>query len=373
MSPAEQQLLQRIFASRHFAFADSLRRILQYLCEHAAGPEARPLKEYEIAVSALNRPESFDPKTDPVVRVSMASIRDRLRAYFDTEGRAETLVLQIPKGKYQAVFGERTDTPGPAPDPARAERPALRRLWRPYGGPGAFNVLMYTEPLFFRDDETGTYTRNLYLNDRAARPAEVRQKIPHREGAKLEPCYHYLSSGEIQLSFSLIRMFHELGLALDMRNARLSSLNDLRYANLILLGCTRTNHFMDTMQANEGFVLTAKTIENTDPRPGEEKTYRGRRYLDGKLPRFTEYALVTRRPGLAPGSAVTVIASNHGRALQGAGHLLTLENQVQALLEAMGLGPTDPIPDSFQALFEVEMIDLDDEVVNVRYVAHRRA
>src|SRR5687767_15493477 len=128
---------------------------------------------------------------------------------------------------------------------------------------------------------------------------------------------------------------------------------------------------MDTMQGPKGFVLTASTIENAQPRPGEATPYTGTRYLDGKLPRFTEYAVVTRRPGLVPGSAVTIIASNHGRALQGAGDLLTIEPQVQALLEAMGLGPSDPVPERFQALFKVEMIDLDDEVVSVSYVAHR--
>lgn len=374
MSPAEQQLLSRIFASRHFAFADSLRRILQYLCDHAAGPDARPLKEHEIAVSALGRHESFDPKTDPVVRVSMASIRDRLRAYFETEGRSERLSLQIPKGKYLAVFGERDVTPAPEPPaPARLERPALRRFWRAYTVSPSPSVLMYTEPLFWRDDEAGLYTRNLYLNDRKARSAELGKKVPHRPGAKLQPCYHYLSSGEIQCSFSLIRMFQEMGMVLDMRNARLSSLADFRHASLILLGCTRTNHFMDTMQGTRGFVITDSTIENTEPRAGEQKTYRGERYLDGKLPRFTEYALVTRRPGLAPGSAVTIVASNHGRAVQGAGNLLTLETEVAALLAKMGLGPEEAVPEHFQALFRVEMIDLDDEVVNVQYVAHRIA
>jgi len=372
VNQAEQQLLVRIFASRHFAFADSLRRILQYLCDNAAGKEARPLKEHELAVSALGRPESFDPKTDPVVRVSMASIRDRLRAYFETDGRSETLALQVPKGRYQALFSERTDVT-PAPEPSggtRVERPALRRFWRAYAT-ATPSVLMYTEPLFWRDDEAGIYTRNLYLNDRTAKRAEVDGKVPHRPGADLRPCYHYLSSGEIQCSFSLIRMFQEMGMVLDMRNARLSSLNDFRYANLILLGCTRTNHFMDTMQGTKGFVITADTIEDTAARGGQRKSYEGERYLDGKLPRFTEYAIVTRRPGLAPNSAVTIVASNHGRAVQGAGNLLTLETQVASLLQAMGLGAKAPVPDHFQVLFKVEMIDLDDEVVNVDYVAHR--
>ncbi len=72
MTPEQQQLLARIFCSRHFSYANALKGILQYLCEHAAGADAPSIKEHEIAVSALGRRESFDPRTDPVVRVSMA-------------------------------------------------------------------------------------------------------------------------------------------------------------------------------------------------------------------------------------------------------------------------------------------------------------
>jgi hypothetical protein len=373
VTPERAQLLQRIFLSRHFSYAVSLRRILQYLCENASEPDSRPLKEFELAVFALGRPDSFDPKTDPVIRVSIGSIRDRLRAYFGNEGRDERLVLSIPKGRYLAVFTERNDpvAPPPAPVGPGVDRPALSRFWKPYAAPSASNVIMHTEPLFFRDDEAGLYARNLLINDRATSAAEVHQKIPHRDGATLQPCYHYLSTGEVHCTFSLIRMAQELGLPLDIRNARLSAMNDFRYANLILLGSTRTNHFMDAMQGDRGFLMTADAIENPQPRPGEQQTYRGRRYMDGKLPRYSEFCLVTRRPGLAPNSAVTIIASNHGRAIQGVGNFLTLETQMAALFETMVLVGSEPLPEYFQVLFEVEMIDLDDEVVNVSYSSHR--
>ena len=89
MTDARQVLLQRILASKPFASADSLKHILQYLCEcAAASPDVQP-KEYEIAVQALGRTDSFDPKIDPIVRVSIASIRERLQRYFETEGTAE--------------------------------------------------------------------------------------------------------------------------------------------------------------------------------------------------------------------------------------------------------------------------------------------
>jgi hypothetical protein len=300
------------------------------------------VKEYELAVSALGRPDSFDSKTDPVVRVSMNSIRERLHAYFEGEGRAESWVLSIPKGRYQAVFAERQV----AAAAVAAERPALRRFWAPYTGPGAVNVVTYTEPLFFRDADN-RYIRDIHINDRS--------------GMDLEPCFHYLSSGEMQAAISLLHLFQELGAPLDLRNARLSSLTELSHANLILLGSVRTNPLIDRLTGPPGYVMTRTTIE------GEGKVYQGSRTMDGKLPRFTDFVLVTRRPGLAPGSTITIVASHHGRAVQGVGTLLTIEAEVAALLRVLGNRLAEP----FQILFQVEMMDLDAEVVEVRYLTHR--
>jgi hypothetical protein len=128
---------------------------------------------------------------------------------------------------------------------------------------------------------------------------------------------------------------------------------------------------MDTLQEQSDFVLTDEEIRNLSPREDEQSCYRGYRYRDGKLQRFSEYALVTRRQGATPGSSVTVIASNHGRAIEGAGNFLTLGGEIAKLLAKMGLDRVRVLPDRFQVLVRVDMIDLDDEVVNVEYVSHR--
>src|SRR5512133_3143801 len=110
MKEGERRLLQRILESPHFSQAASLRRTLLYLCERGDqnGGAAQP-KEYEIAVEALGRQPSFDPKADPIVRVSIAAIRQRLHAYFEVEGRSEPLRLEIPKGIYRAIFSPAAD------------------------------------------------------------------------------------------------------------------------------------------------------------------------------------------------------------------------------------------------------------------------
>ncbi|HEY3940809.1 MAG TPA: hypothetical protein VGL97_25505 [Bryobacteraceae bacterium] len=366
MTPQQQALVRRILESRYFSNTVILGRILQFVCENTANTD-RSLKEYEIALEVLQRPESFDPKLDPVVRVSMKSIRERLHAYFDNEGLHEDVCVSIPKGHYRAQFSRTERSPAaPATEEVRAS--SLERFWRPYLAERS-NLLLHTEPLFFRDGR-GNYIRNLYLNDPSMDSREIADRLGC-EADSIQPCFHYLSAGEVHCVFSLMRLFHDLGKNLQIVNSRLSSWNETRHSNLILIGSTRTNRFMDALQEQSDFVLTDEEIRNLSPRENEQNCYRGYRYRDGKLHRFSEYALITRRQGATPGSSVTVIASNHGRAIEGVGNFLTLGGEIAKLLARMELDRAPVLPDRFQVLVRVDMIDLDDEVVNVEYVSHR--
>lgn len=362
-----QELLKRIFASRQFAHADSLKRILQYVCSHTSDDGA-PLKEYDIAVNAINRPPAFDPKTDPIVRVSIAGIRERLRAYFETEGRNEPLRLAIPKGQYRAVFTRAEEAPrGPGPESSGT---ALRNFWQPHLASQPGNILVYTELLFFRD-ERGNFIRNVYVNDVATGAREIAAMLPRVEMQAFRPSYHFQSAGEVHCMLSLAKLFHEVGAPLDIRNSRFCSWNELRRSNLVLIGSARTNKFVDSLQSDQCFVMLPDRIENREPHPGEQSSYAGVRFLEGKLERVTEYAVVTRQQALTPEGVITTITANHGRAIEAAGLFVTLEDKVDGLLRRMNPDPQAPVPRRFQALLRVDMIDFDEEIVNVEYVTHR--
>jgi hypothetical protein len=363
-----EQLLKRILASRQFAHADSLKRILQYVCQHSEGPESLLLKEYDIAVNAIGRSRDFDARLDPIVRVSMANLRARLKAFFETEGIGETQRLVIPKGQYRAVFESHVST-RPKLD-QRTEPYAFRKFWAPYLSGGFANVLLYSELLFFRD-QYSNFVRSFCINDPFASEEELKSRIPNAEAGSLRPSYNFLSAGEARCMFSLLAMFHVLGAVIETRNSRYSSWNELQQCNVILLGSSRTSSFLDLLQSGNDFVVMEDRIEIRDAQPHEDECYRGRRYNDGKLQRVTEYALLTRRPSVAPRCSITTIAANHGRAYEGAGRVLTLENELGRLLEKIGVEEADSLPQHFQVLLRVDMVDFDEEVVNVEYVTHR--
>jgi hypothetical protein len=368
MNGEERALLNRILASRHFANAGSLKRILEYLCQQSDHLSGSPLKEYDIAVSALGRPSSFDPKTDPIIRVNIAGIRERLAAYFSEEAEGETLRLSIPKGQYRAVFEEQV--PSRSGHRADGGTPALHKFWRPYLTNSFENTLLFSELLFFRDDH-GNYLRNIYINDLNAGVLQLQQRFPAIETGSFRPTFHFISSGEVHCMLALTRMFSHMGVRLETRNSRFAAWNVLRESNLILLGSSRTNPFVDSLQGDNNFIIHADRIVNLKPQPCEETRYSGSQKVNGKLEKLTEYALVTQRPAMKTGSIVTAITANHGRAIEGAGDFMTTENRVHSLLEKMGLAGHHALPQHFQVLLRVEMMDFDEEVVQVEPVAHR--
>jgi hypothetical protein len=366
MLPSQQALLDRILASPHFAHTMTLGKILRYVCEKTAGTQGR-LKEYEIATEVLERHQSFDPKVDPVVRVSMKGIRQKLQRYFDDEGKRESHQLLIPKGQYSAQFVENDSLPGPELEDVAQ---ALKFFWSSYLGQSRPNLIAYTEPLFFREGWQ-TYVRNLYVNDPGSGNRHLIERLPELGARELHPSFHYLDSGEVHSMFLLMQFFHQLGAPVGVRNARIASWHEMRNSNLVLVGCARTNPFMDMLQEETDFIIAEDEIRNLALRDGELSSYRGERYHDSKLPRYREYVLITRRPGSWPNSTVTMIAANHGRAIEGATSHLTAGPEILKLLSAINVNQGSALPKRFQILLRVEMIDLDDEIVDVEYVSHR--
>ena len=44
--------------------------------------------------------ETFDPVVDPIVRIEAARLRDKLREYYETDGREDPIRIDLPKGTY---------------------------------------------------------------------------------------------------------------------------------------------------------------------------------------------------------------------------------------------------------------------------------
>ena len=106
--------LARVLSSHAFGGAERSIALLRFLVERTIDGEGERLKEYTVGTEALGRGASFDPRTDPIVRAEASRLRGRLERYYADEGRADDLVIELPKGTYVPRFAARAAMPAAA-------------------------------------------------------------------------------------------------------------------------------------------------------------------------------------------------------------------------------------------------------------------
>jgi TolB-like protein/Tfp pilus assembly protein PilF len=148
---AIRQAVDRIAGSVTFGRSEGAKRFLRYVVEKSLTEQSAAIKEYAIALEVFQR-ATYDPKVDSLVRVEASKLRGLLRKYYEGEGAAEGLRIEIPKGSYVPRFTSAPavlDSPRQAavshaePPSERAVPPAVSvegrapRLVEPAGAPRA--------------------------------------------------------------------------------------------------------------------------------------------------------------------------------------------------------------------------------------------
>lgn len=103
---AARRQLQRVLESSGFSRNERLSRFLRFVVEGHLDGKDHELKESVIAVEVFGRSPDFDSRLDPVVRTQAVRLRARLSDYYLKEGKADTLVIELPKGGYVPRFRE---------------------------------------------------------------------------------------------------------------------------------------------------------------------------------------------------------------------------------------------------------------------------
>ena len=106
-----RQQLNRLLTSKTFSQVERLKRFITFIVDEAVAGRGAELKEYVIGVQVFAKEASFDPRTDPIVRVQARRLRARLARYYRDEGNADELIVDLPKGGYAPVFRIRDEPP----------------------------------------------------------------------------------------------------------------------------------------------------------------------------------------------------------------------------------------------------------------------
>jgi len=99
--------LEKVLASPCFVRAKRSSRLLRFVAERSLLGEADQIKEYVLGVEVLGRQDSFNPQVDAIVRVEAGRLRAKLEEYYQTEGRDDSILIELPKGCYIPIFRKR--------------------------------------------------------------------------------------------------------------------------------------------------------------------------------------------------------------------------------------------------------------------------
>jgi TolB-like protein len=105
-NPIRDQL-DKILADSRFVRSERLCRFLRYTIEKHIAGQSREIKEFSIATEVYDKPSSYDPTVDSLVRVEASRLRSKLRDYYATTGSADPIWITYPTGTYAPLVEQR--------------------------------------------------------------------------------------------------------------------------------------------------------------------------------------------------------------------------------------------------------------------------
>jgi len=101
---ARRALVRRVVESSAFAKSERLSTFLRCICDLSLSGRASEINEQKIGTTVFGRPQDYDSTVDGIVRPQASRLRQRLDLYFNGEGVNEPVRITLPRGSYVPVF-----------------------------------------------------------------------------------------------------------------------------------------------------------------------------------------------------------------------------------------------------------------------------
>lgn len=414
-SESTKAQIDRILQSRTLHSSQGLRRLLQFLADKSLCGEADQLKEYSIGIDAFGKPSTYDPRQDSTVRIQVGRLRQKLVEYYQTEGKDDPLILELPKGRYKLSWHPRPQTeivvPLTSPSEtsvAAANRtrravlvlsvgliavtgwaiyatvhmagteqstvfrsqwtPEIAALWRPFVDTERPLLISISAPLFVELPGFGVF-RDPSVNrpeDIAKSPAIATiQKALHIPLPQPQPVRSYGTLGGAHVSFVLGKL-----LAARKANVSLVSSNELSWRqvsenNLIVIGSTRFFNQLASMPVKTELLLEPGVgIRNLKPQ-GQEPA----NFVDANERQTgIAYILVSHTPGPLGNTDVMSFAGRSGAGITGAVAWFAEPASARDLTTKLRR-PSGEVPRYYQVVLKVRF--QDGVPLETSYVLHR--
>jgi hypothetical protein len=165
---------------------------------------------------------------------------------------------------------------------------------------------------------------------------------------------NYTGIGEAIGLYHLMNLFRTAGRDLTLKQSRTVSAEDLKNHNVILLGSSWVNDWVEKLPVKEDFVYGINaSIENKDPLPGEEREYRPA-YNEKTGEVKEDYALITVKPGLTDEHRLMILSGILSEGTQAAAEFVTRKEYLGALNQRLQqISGKDGPPKYYQVLLKV--------------------
>jgi len=399
---ARWQLIERILLTDPFKKSTRLPGLLCYLAERSIHGHLNELTEQRIGAAVFGKPPDYSPAEDSAVRVHVRQLRLRLHEYFDSEGRDETLIVDIPKGSYALVFhcGLRESTPPPVEIPALV--PVAERSEKSMGVRQMFPWLAFAAALvcavgwyhahttmqksqrppwplnaIVQDDQRTTVVLgegNLMLRLLAGKEIPLQEFLnrdylksavtpgmPENEARLI----NYISASQLTsyanvfVATTLVRLTGPHSDQLVIRGASDLSPRDLERGNFIFVGSSSSNPWVSLFESKLNFEIVEAIVgersyfRNKQPRPGEQDVYQGLEHAGSEGEDFATISLLPNSRG--PGSVLILQGLSH-EGTEAASLLLADPSDRAKLEQAVGVRDDSRNPTYFEALIRARAV-----------------
>jgi hypothetical protein len=390
-----KEQIERLLQNDLFRFSELQRRLLAYLAEKSLRGETDQLKEYTIAVDALGKPESYDPRRDSAVRLQSGKLRQKIREYYMTTGQADPVLLDFPKGHFKLVFSHREppSPPEPAPQKTQSHRvalisllvltlalsgfcaylgslvyqlkqlppasatglrwlPASEEFWSPFLEDKEQTLICVGTPLFvhlpnigfFRDSEINNWDTPKSL----ALKRELNRAFP---GGAQEPWYFFTGIGEAGGSFLIGNFLTARGFHLSFADSNQVTWNDIGQHNMVFLGPPKFVPQIDDLPVACDLIIDRAGIRNLKPKPGEPELLRD---TDNQSGDGQAYGLISRLSGLHGKGEILVLGGDGTHGTLAAAQYVCLERYLRELVSHLRLS-SGKLPPYFQAVISAKI------------------
>jgi tetratricopeptide (TPR) repeat protein len=154
---AVRRQLEEVLKSPGFARNERLSGFLRFIVERHLDGRSQELKESVIGIEVFGREPSYDTKADPVVRTEARRLRTRLTEYYKGPGAGDTIVIDLPKGRYVPVIRLAAHVLQAPVSSGESTPRSPRRSYLPWLGLASVIVIVTAigvSPLIHRGDDT---------------------------------------------------------------------------------------------------------------------------------------------------------------------------------------------------------------------------